>query len=164
MSIHQHAVIEETVYFWFGSNDTSGTGNDGAAAASDVRLAGAAAGAAPVLSPAPTLLSHASYPAGCYEVAVAATVVNGFASGNTYAVFCTLLVDTQNPTGFVGSFTLAPIIANITEISDDATAATNLETAYDGGAYNVGGGRFGHWKRRRQCHRIGRVCGWKRRR
>lgn len=128
---HQHIVIEDTVYFWFGSNDTSGSGDDGAAAAADVRLAGAAAGAIPVLSPVPTLLTHANYPAGCYEVAVAATVANGFASGNTYAVFCTLTVDAQNPTGFVGSFTTAPIIANTVEISDDSAAADNLESACD---------------------------------
>ena len=139
MTIHQHATIADTVYFWFGSNDTSGSGDDGAAEAADVRLAGAAAGAIPVLSPVPTLLTHANYPPGCFEVAVAATVGNGFAAGNTYAVFCTLTVDGENPTGFVGSFALAPIIANVTELSDDATAAANLETAYDGGAYNVGG-------------------------
>jgi hypothetical protein len=135
MSIHQHATLEDTVYFWFGSNDTSGSGDDGAAAATDVRLAGAAAGAAPVLSPAPTLLSHVNYPDGCYEVAVAATAANGFAATNTYAVFCTLTVDAQNPTGFVGSFTLDPIISNVREISDDATAATNAEAFFDGTGY-----------------------------
>jgi hypothetical protein len=135
MTIHQHATLEDTVYFWFGSNDTSGSGDDGAAAAADVRLAGAAAGAAPVLSPAPTLLSHANYPAGCYEIAVAATAGNGFAATNTYAVFCTLTVDGQNPSGFVGSFTLDPIISNVQEISDDATAATNAEAFFDGTGY-----------------------------
>lgn len=122
MTIHQHATLEDTVYFWFGSNDTSGSGNDGVSAAADVRLAGAAAGAAPVLSPTPILLSHASFPAGAYEVAVAATAANGFAATNTYAVFCTLTVDSQNPTGFIGSFTLDPIVANATEIEgEDAT-------------------------------------------
>ena len=108
MAIHQHATIGDTIYFWFGSNDTSGSGNDGASAAADVRLAGGAAGDAPILSPSPTLLTHANYPAGCYEVAVAATVGNGFAAASTYAIFCTLLVDSQNPTGFIGSFTLTP--------------------------------------------------------
>jgi hypothetical protein len=131
MSIHQHRTIGDTVYFWFGSNDTSGSGDDGAAAAADVRLAGAGAAVAPVLSPAPTLLTHVNYPDGCYEVAVAATVGNGFAAGSTYAVFCTLTVDAQNPTGFVGSFSLEPIISNVQEISDDSAAAVNLETACD---------------------------------
>lgn len=135
MAIHQHAALEGTVYFWFASNDTSGSGNDGASAAADVRLAGAAASAAPVLSPTPSLLTDAGYPAGCYEVAVAATTGNGFSAGSTYGVFCTLAVDSQNPVGFVGSFTLDPILANVTEISDDATAAANAESFFDGTGY-----------------------------
>jgi hypothetical protein len=73
-----------------------------------VRLCGAAADAAPVLTPTPALLSHATYPAGCYEVAVAA-VAPTFAAGSEYAVFCTLAIDSQNPTGFVGSFTLLAV-------------------------------------------------------
>lgn len=129
--MHQHAILDDTVYFWFGSNDTSGSGDDGASPLADVRLAGAAAGAIPTLSPTPTLLSHANYSPGAYEVAVPATTGNGFAAGNTYGVFCTLTVDSQNPTGFAGSFTLDPIIANIKEISDDSTAADNLELQYD---------------------------------
>ena len=130
---HKHATLEDTVYYYFGANDTSGSGNDGASAAAHVRLAGAAAGAAPVLSPTPTLLSHASFPAGCYEVPVAATAANGFTATNSYAVFCTLAVDGQNPTGFIGSFMLDPIIANIKEVSDDSTAADNLELSLENG-------------------------------
>ncbi len=132
MSIHQHATIEDTLYFFFGANDTSGSGADGATPVYDVRLAGAAAGAIPTLSGAATLLTHANYPAGAHEIAIAATDGNGFAANATYAVFCTLLVDSQNPTGFVGSFTLGPIVANTIQISDDATAADNLEAGYDG--------------------------------
>lgn len=147
MAIHQHAVLEATLYFWFGSNDTSGSGDDGASPACDVRLAGATISDAPILSPTPELISNAGYPDGCYEVAVAATTGNGFAATNTYAVFCTLAVDGQNPTGFVGSFTLDPIIANVTEIeggdatdaiqasADDALVANHLDhlfkTTYD---------------------------------
>lgn len=127
----EHAEIGDTLYFYFASNDTSGSGDDGASAAAHVRLAGAAASAAPVLSPSPTLLSHASYPDGCYEVAVAATVGNGFSAGNTYSVFCSLAVDSQNPTGFIGKFMLDPIIANVKEVSDDENAADNLELACD---------------------------------
>ena len=98
--------IEDTLYFWFAANDTGGSAGDGASAAADVRLAGAAADAAPVLSPTPTLLSSASYPDGCYEVAVEATTANGFAAGNDYAVFCTLAIDSQNPAGIIGEFRL----------------------------------------------------------
>ncbi len=143
MSGHQHATLEDTVYFWFASNDTSGSGDDGASALFDVREAGAAASAAPLLSGTPDLLSHANYPAGCYEVAVAATAANGFAAGDTFAVFCTLAVDSQNPSGFVGSCTLGPIVANVTQVSGDATAADNLEADYDGTGYNKSNSTIG---------------------
>lgn len=133
MSIHQHTAIEDTVYFWFGSNDTSGSGDDGATPVFDVRLAGAAAGAIPVLSGAATLLTHVNFPPGAHEVAVAATVANGFADGATYAVFCTLLVDGQNPTGFVGSFTLTPLAtaAQVNNIGSGATGGIHVEATYD---------------------------------
>lgn len=116
----QYATLGSTVYFWFAGNDTSGSGDDGASPAADVRLAGAAVDAIPVLSPTPVLLTHANYPAGCYEVAIAATTGNGFAINNTYAVFCTLAVDAQNPTGFVGSFDLKPVLADAEDSVCDA--------------------------------------------
>jgi hypothetical protein len=116
--------LDDTVYFWFAANDTSGSGGDGATPAADVRLAGAAASAAPVYSPTPALLTHANYPAGCYELAIAATGANGFATGNTYSVFCTLAIDSQNPTGFIGSFNLDnPVQADVrTWITADVNA------------------------------------------
>lgn len=127
--------IDDTLYFHFGSNDTSGSGDDGASAACDVRLCGAAAGAAPVYSPTPSLLSHASYPAGCYEVAIAATVANGFADGEEYAVFCTLAVDGQNPTGFVGSFKLGTKLWTSDEMEQirDALGVDGDKTTAAGG-------------------------------
>ena len=124
----QYATLTSTVFFWFASNNTSGSGDDGATPACDVRLAGAAADAAPVYSPTPVLLSAAGYPAGCYEVAIAATAGNGFAANNTYAVFCTLAADSQNPTGFVGSFDLKPVEANTKQVSGTA------QTGNDNGA------------------------------
>ena len=116
----QYAAIDDIVYFWFAANTTSGSGGDGASPAADVRLAGAAADAAPVYSPTPSLLSHANYPAGAYEIAITASVANGFATGNTYAVFCTLAIDSQNPTGFVGSFDLKPVESNLVATGADA--------------------------------------------
>ncbi|KKL61837.1 hypothetical protein LCGC14_2191290, partial [marine sediment metagenome] len=80
MSGHQTATIEDSVYFWFAANDTSGSGGDGATPLFDVREAGAAADAIPLLSGTPILLSHANYPAGCHEIAIAATAANGFAA------------------------------------------------------------------------------------
>lgn len=131
--MHQHRTVEDTVYFWFAANDTSGSGGDGASPVYDVRLAGAAAGAAPVLSGSATLLTHAGYPDGCHEVAVAATTGNGFAAGSTYGVFCTLLVDSQNPAGFAGSFSLEPIIADVQELVGGAQSAVDLKDFTDDG-------------------------------
>ncbi len=131
--MHQHRTVEDTVYFWFAANDTSGSGGDGASPVYDVRLAGAAAGAIPVLSGSATLLTHANYPDGCHEVAVDATTGNGFAAGSTYAVFCTLLVDSQNPTGFVGSFSLEPVIADAQELVGSAQSMADLKDFADAG-------------------------------
>lgn len=133
----QYATLEATVYFWFAANNTSGSGGDGATPLADVRLAGAAADAAPVLSPTPVLLSHVNYPAGCYEVAVAATTGNGFAADNTYAVFCTLTIDSQNPTGFIGSFDLKPIESNPKQLGDSTQSLSDLKDFVDAG-YNPG--------------------------
>jgi hypothetical protein len=137
----QYAALDDTVYLWFAANDTSGSGGDGASPAADVRLAGAAADAAPVYSPTPTLLTHVNYSAGAHEIAIAATAANGFAANNTYAVFCTLLVDSQNPTGFVGSFDLKPVESNIIQIGDAAQSATDLkdfaDTGYDPSAHRT---------------------------
>lgn len=137
----QYAALNDTVYFWFAANDTSGSGGDGASPAADIRLAGAAADAAPVYSPTPVLLTHANYPAGAYEVAIAATAGNGFAANNTYAVFCTLAIDSQNPTGFIGSFDLKPVESNIIQIGDVAQSATDLkdfaDTGYDPSAHRT---------------------------
>lgn len=129
----QYGVIEDTLYFWFAANDTSGSGGDGATPLAKIRLAGAVASVAPVLSPTPVLLSHANYPAGCYEVAIAATAANGFAANNIYAVFCSLAIDSQNPTGFVGAFSLKPVIANLTQIGGGAQSATDLKDFADEG-------------------------------
>jgi hypothetical protein len=103
--------IDDTIYFPFASNDTSGSGSDGASATFVVRECGAAAGAAPTYSGNATLLSHASFPAGCWEIAVAVTAANGFAADKVYSVYCTLAVDSQNPTGFVGDFQTRPVDA-----------------------------------------------------
>lgn len=125
----QYAQLEETVYFHFASNNTSGSGDDGAAPAADVRLAGGGAADAPILSPTPILLTHANYPPGTYEVAIPATAANGFVAFGIYAVFCTLLVDSQNPTGFVGSFKLGPILTGVSTGTPAVTATGGLSVA-----------------------------------
>lgn len=147
--MHRHADLEDSIPFWFAANDTSGSGADGSTPLYDVRLGGASGTAAPVYSGTPTLLSHADYPDGCYECYFAAGTANGFAAGSTYGVFATLAADGQNPTGFIGSFTLDPIPANATQwlgnavtagignrpavdsqaVSGSVTAADNMEAA-----------------------------------
>jgi hypothetical protein len=124
--MHQYATLEDTVYFWFAANDTSGSGGDGASPVFDVREGGDSGGASaiPTHSASATLLTHANYASGCHEVAVPATAANGFAAGNTYGVFCTLLVDSQNPSGFVGSFTLGPVVSDMTTIHGTALTET----------------------------------------
>lgn len=101
--------LGDTIYFHFGVNDTSGSGTDGSGAAVDVRLDGASASAAPVQSLTPSLLSHANYPAGCYEVAVVATSGNGYANGSSYSVFASITADGQTPTGYIGGFIIGKI-------------------------------------------------------
>lgn len=115
--MHQYATLEDTVYFGFASNATDGSADDGSTPLFDVRLCGAANNAAPVLSGTPTLLTHANYSAGAYEVAVAATAANGFAAGSTYLVFVTLTVSAVTPASCVGSFTLAPVPADVKKIN-----------------------------------------------
>lgn len=110
MSTHQYATLGDTVYFYFNTNDTSGSAGDATTPLFDVRLAGAAAGAAPVLSGTPTLLTHANYQPGAYEVAIAATTGNGFAAGSVYAVFATATIDSQTPGEFIGSFALSTLL------------------------------------------------------
>ena len=129
--MQQFTNINDTVYFHFASNGTSGSGDDGATPVCDVRLCGAAADAAPVHSPTPVLLTDAGYPDGSHEVAIVASVANGFADGNTYAVFCSLAVDSETPTGFVGLFTVDVPEVDTVQVSGDTTAADNLELQYD---------------------------------
>ncbi len=98
----KYAEIGDIVYFWFASNLNTGNAGDGATPTYVVRLAGAVAGAAKVSSGTPTLLSHADYSDGSYEIAIPTT---GWSAGE-YAVFCSLTISSVNPNGFVGSFKL----------------------------------------------------------
>lgn len=106
----EDVALGETVYFWFALNNTSGSGADGTTPLFDVRKAGDSASAIPILSGTPTLLTHANYPDGCYEVSIAATTGNGFVTGGQYGVFCTASVSSQNPTGYVGGFTVDKLL------------------------------------------------------
>lgn len=121
MAEHKDVALGGTVYFWGAANNTSGSGADADSGDFnyDVRLAGGGAADAPIASGTGTLLTHANYPAGAYEVAIS-TSGPTYVAGNEYAVYATLLVDSQNPAGFLGSFvvraassTLADLVAAI---------------------------------------------------
>ena len=135
--MHQYATLEDTLYFGFAANLTSGAAGDGASPLFDVRLGGDTSGAAPILSGTPTLLTGAGYSDGCYEVAIAATAVNGFAAGNTYLVFVTLTIDSVTPAAMIGSFKLSPVPANTkqwnsTAVPSEHTAGYPIVTIKDG--------------------------------
>lgn len=118
---YKYAEIADTVYFWMAANETTGAAGDGATPLFDVRLAGAAAGAAPTASGTPTLLSHADYSPGLFEIAIDTT---GQAAGE-YAVFCTLTISTVNPAGFCGSYKLRTAATAIDPILDTVLVDTN---------------------------------------
>lgn len=99
----KYAEVGDVVPFGFTSNNTSGSGADGASFTAHVREMGASASAAPVLNPTPYLLTDPAYPDGSMEVAVDTT---GFTASKYYGVYSTLAVDLQNPTGFVGELYL----------------------------------------------------------
>lgn len=99
--------LGDVIPFGFGSNDTSGSGDDGATPVAVVMRDGAADNAAPVHEPTPVLLTHPNVPAGSYRLLITASVGNGYVNGESYLVYCSLAVDAQNPTGFLGGFSLS---------------------------------------------------------
>lgn len=122
---YKYAEVADTVYFWFAANLTTGAAGDGATPLYDVRLAGAAANAAPTASGTPTLLSHADYSDGLHEIAIDTT---GYSAGE-YAVFCTLTISTVNPAGFCGSFKLRPAGTGALKIELARPAGTIVDDA-----------------------------------
>jgi len=129
MSQYKYAEIADTVYFWFAANGTDGDAGDGATPLYDVRLAGAAADAAPTASGTPTLLTHVNYEDGSYEIAIDTT---GYTAGE-YAVFCTLTISAVNPSGFCGSFKLRTAATGALDVNTTHVSGT-AQTANDNGA------------------------------
>lgn len=101
MSAPKEVDVGSIVHFWFAANLTTGAAGDGATPTFAVRLAGAAAAAAPTATGTPILLTNAGYSDGSYEIAIDST---GYTVGSEYAVFCSLTISAVNPNGFVGSF------------------------------------------------------------
>lgn len=115
--------LEDTVYFGVATNLTTGAAGDGTSPTFAVRKAGASSSAAPTLTGTMTLLSNAGYSDGSYEIAIAATTANGFETGATYLVFCSLTISTVTPNGYVGSFMLSPVNANVTAMAANTMTA-----------------------------------------
>ena len=129
MSQFKEVDVGSIVYFWFAANDYTGARADGASPGFQVRLAGAAAGAAPTATGTPTLLTHASFSDGSYEVAIDST---GYTVGAEYAVFCTLLISSVNPNGFVGSFVVRAAALSTYEVSTAISARLPAALGADG--------------------------------
>jgi hypothetical protein len=123
MSQYKEATVADTVYLWFAANTTAGAAGDGASPLYDVRLAGAAADAAPTASGTPTLLSHANYTDGLHEIAIDTT---GWSAGE-YAVFCTLTISSVNPAGFCGSFKLFAAGGSVHDKLDAIPTAAEIQ-------------------------------------
>ena len=133
MSAPKEVAVGSMVYFHFAANTTAGTAGDGATPLYDVRKCGDAAGAAPIASGTPTLLTHANYSDGLYEIAIDST---GYTVGSEYAVFCTLTISSVNPAGFVGSLivraaalTLYEVVTAIKVATDNLPSAVKKNTA-----------------------------------
>lgn len=125
----QYLSLGEAVYFHVAVNTTTGSAADGASASASVRRCGASADAVPIYTVGASLLSHASYPDGLYEISIGATAVNGFSAGEVYAVFFNLTVGGQTPAGFLGRLRLKPVYSNLKWIADVTAAGASLNAA-----------------------------------
>lgn len=144
----QYGAIDDVFYFHFAANTTAGAAGDGATPVCHVRLCGALASAAPVYNPTPDLLTHVTYLDGSHEVAITASVANGFAAGSSYAVFASLTISSITPGGFLGRIHLKPCIANVTHLGGVAQSATDLkdfaDTGYDPSTHKVATDKTGY--------------------
>lgn len=128
----KYGELGDTVAFHYAVNDTGGSAVDGSSFTAQVRLVGAASSAAPVHSPTCTLLSHASYPAGCYEIAIQATTGNGYADNSEYAVYVTGTADAETPVAYVGSFQLGKLqtAADLGQVLETTIATLATQTSF----------------------------------
>ncbi len=80
-----------------------------------------------------TLAADADSKTGFNRVTVVATAANGYEADKDYSIVIEAgTVDSVSVVGeVIGEFRIGVVPANVTEISDDATAAANLESACD---------------------------------
>ena len=87
--MYKYGNLNDTFYFQFPVNNSSGSGASGTLPSAKVRKSGDSASAAPTYLATPYPLTNASYWAGSYEVAIPATTANGFIHGSDYGIFAT---------------------------------------------------------------------------
>lgn len=105
----EYVELSGTVYMGFGLNDSAGADDADSTPVFDVRLAGATASDIPILSGNCTLLSHANYEKGNYEVGIACTSGNGFAADKSYLVYVSATVNTTVFTSMIGVIKTTPL-------------------------------------------------------
>jgi len=128
----KYGELGDTIFFQFAVNDTSGSAIDGSGFTVASRLCGAASSAAPVHAPTATLLSSGSYANGSYEIAITASVANGYADNSEYAVYVTGTADGETPVAYVGSFQLGKLqtAADLGQINETTIATLANQTSF----------------------------------
>jgi hypothetical protein len=120
--MYKYINLNDTVYLHFPVNNSDGSGSSGSVPSVKVRRSGDSANAAPTFTATPYLLTNVSYPQGCYEVSIPATSGNGFTDANEYNAFATISISSQNPTGYIGGFKLAPVLSSASVSQSNITS------------------------------------------
>jgi len=136
--------IDDFLTFYVNSHATTGAATD-ADGVPPYRIYEDETGAA--IANANMALLDAANTAGFYSERIQLQAVTGYEKGKQYVIYISVTVGgiegTQHHTFQIEAEVDANTVSDgvdVTSISGDAAAANNLETAYDGGAYNVGGG------------------------
>lgn len=133
--ITEYIASDGTAYFAFATNDPA----DGAADDADstpsafVREVGASASGAPITTGVTvSLLSNASYPLGCYEVAVAASTAS-LTSGSKYTVYVSATVNGTTSVGAVGQIVVNELLTakDVGLLLESGITTVNSQTDLD---------------------------------
>lgn len=133
--ITEYIATSGTAYFAFATNDPA----DGAADDADstpsafVRECGATASDAPITTGVTvSLLSNASYPLGCYEVAVAASTA-GLTAGGKYTVYVSATVNTTTSVAAIGQIVVQELLTgkDLGLLYESTVSTVNSQTSFD---------------------------------
>lgn len=128
----KYVELESSAHFNFGLNDAAGAGDGTGTPAFDVRESGATAGDAPIYSGSAVLLTHANYPLGSFEVAIAATAANGFVVDTTYSVWITATINAVDFTSHLGDLVTTPLVTakDMGQLIKTTVATVDSQTQY----------------------------------